>query len=160
MSIRDVSNYLVNNQLDLEQIPQELSREVEESCINLARMDRLKAAGLLILSGTAAIGDKLLMPLAVVIVAFQVADLAASIFLLPLAIIYPLYNLTSSLAGICAGLASFGLYMGYRDTVAANVKNYSDEFFAMAKASWESSKHWYNEADRVATRFTKYTETT
>ncbi len=153
MAINEVNNYLVNGQLDLTIVPREKSRDVEESCVNLARMERLKAAGFMILSGTAALGDKVLMPLAVAIVAFEVADLAAGILLLPLIIIYPLYSLTSSLVGICGGLAAFGLYMGYRDLIAPNVKNYSDEFFKKALTHWKDSNDWYTQAERVTTFF-------
>lgn len=153
MAINEVNNYLANDQLDLQLIPREKSRDVEESCINLARLERLKAAGFMILSGTAALGDKVLMPLAVAIVAFEVADLAAGILFLPLIIIYPLYSLTSSLIGICAGLAAFGLYMGYRDSVVPNVKNYSDEFFKKAVAHWNGANDWYTQAGRVTTFF-------
>jgi len=146
----NANNYLVNGQLDLQQIPREHIRGVEESCVNLARMDRLKAAGFMILSGTAAIGDKVLMPMAVAIIAFEIAEIAASILFLPLIIIYPLYSLTTSLVAIGGGLAAFGLYIGHRDLLVPNVKNYSDEFFKKALTSWNSASQWDAEVKRIS----------
>lgn len=153
MAVPGINNNLVASwaQVDLTQI--QSPEDAENDCVNTARMERLKSAGLMILSGTAALGDKVFMPLAVALVAFEVAELVAGIVLFPLAIIYPLYELVSSLAGICLGLAAFGAYMGYRDAAVPNIKNYADEFFNSAQEHWSCSNHWYGQADRVRNHF-------
>jgi len=149
MAISELNKYLDGNQLDLTRITEVEAPKVKEACINQARMDRLQSAGYMFLSGTAALGDKVLMPSAVAIVAFQVAEIVSGLLLFPLAIVYPLYTMSCCLFTICGGLGAFGLYMGYRNDLVPNVKNYSDEFFKMAQAHWNTSNHWYHQAERL-----------
>lgn len=151
MAVSEVNNNFNWHQIDLTQI--QSPEDAENDCINDARMERLKSAGLMILSGTAALGDKVFMPLAVALVAFEIASLVAGIVLFPLAIIFPLYDLVSSLAGIGLGLAAFGAYIGYRDAAVPNIKNYANEFFKSAQDHWNCSNHWYSQADRVRNHF-------
>lgn len=160
MAVGEVSQFLIKqdsglDRFDLNTIPQDRAEEVESHCLNQGRLERLKSAGLMILSGTAAIGDKVLMPLAVALIAFQISQLVVGLVFIPLAIIYPVYELVTDLAAICLGLGVFGAYMGYRNGTDVKLKEYSDTFFKSSKTHWDHSDHWYAQAKAVRTRFIK-----
>lgn len=160
MAVGEVSQYLNRHESGLDRfnlnaIPQDQADAVENYCLNSARLERLKSAGLMILSGTAALGDKVLMPLAVALIAFQVAELVVGIVFIPLAIIYPVYELVTDLTAIGLGLGMFGAYMGYRNGTDVKLKEYSDEFFKSSRTHWDHSDHWYAQAKAVRTHFAK-----
>lgn len=140
-TVRDGRNYIDVANLSTP----ELRKAAVDQCNFDGHMERLKSAGLMILTGTVAMGEKVIIPLAVAIVAFQVASIAASILFCPLFLLPGLYDLTASLAGLALGFAAFGAYVGFANG-SDKTKNYMEELFNRSVAHWNYSNHLYDQA--------------
>jgi hypothetical protein len=134
--------------VDVKKVQPEQVDNVAGKCLYDARMERLKSAGLMVLTGGAALGDKLIV-FGFALIAFQVASLFAPFISFPLMILPSFYEMGVSIVEIGLGLGIFGLFMGYTDRLASKEPGHANKFYADALGHWDYANHLYKQQEVV-----------
>jgi len=134
--------------VDLDKVTDKEKNKVASKCLSDARFERLKAASFIVLTGAAALGNRL-VELTAALGALILASYFAPVLAFPVAFSETLYEMVETAVVLSMGLGLFGLFLGYTNSLSSDTPSYAAGFYADAQEHWDYATHLYEQQQLV-----------